>query len=1288
MNLRRSLTIFLSGLLFSAAASAATFTVTSQSDSGAGSLRQAISDAAASAGKDTIAFNVAAAQPEITLLTPLPGLNGDTLDGFTQPGGTRVKLRWNFYTRFFEGLLPAEGEGAVIQGLDFQSDFPIAPPPEPGTWSAIYLRGAGSHQVKACRFTGRQAGIVIFSPNNIIGGGTGMRNEFTVYIGIMIRGTAASPATGNVIRGNKFLGPEDVSMLQFAPHSTLYALDFSANTRIESDASTGAVNTFDGLFNILYAENSANLIFRGNRAGDTAPNATVLGSSNNGLIGLSNCSGSIVENNSLLQSGNHVITLSGCPGSRVRGNTIRNTADTHVTNLNTGITVYSSIGTHISGNVIGGMEEGIRLESSGAALTAIRVDGNFIGLSQAYTPASETPVASDPSILHPCDAGIVVVGNVASLNETARVEIGGVADAGTGHLGPNTVIANFAGIALMPPSGGQTPFPRNLRLDRNRIALMRSIVPGPPGSNSVAGQWIMLASTHTSVIYSAGYAIPANDPDDSDVGSNGIMNYPTLAVSATEATGTLDTKPNTACTIQINACPTDGTVLTGIPVFIGAANVVTDGSGHASYTIPLASPPPSGSLCYAMATDNEGNTSHIGSKVSIGLPIVSLAFPTPEVRAVEGTPFPVTITRSGDLSIASTVSILVSAGDAEAPAINGDTSDVGIPTPVTFQPGESSKEVLIPIIDDDLTEPAEKVRLTLQVAGGADLGAVATGLITITHSDLPRVTLGNATLAEGNAASPVGHVVTLPFTVDRPVMGAAFPDLRFRIVGGTATLNVDYRLAGAFEQEFIHAQFSAGAGGDVLRIALLDDTVYEPDETIIIEYDHAIQTYPDGSPIIDDTVHSRGTLTIQNDDQAAVRIVPLEVTVSEGDSGTTMANLSVQLAEGPIDVEVRVPWQTVNGTAIAGSDYTATSGEVILAPGTASQTISIPIIGDTLVDRWPAVDESFTVQLGTPVNAVAAPGQSSAAVSIKDDDSRSISLNDASLTEGNSGTAVMTFTATIPTPTGSPVSFEWNTAADTADSSDFTGLSGTLTIPAGETEASISIEIKGDALYENNETFSIIAGAATNGTLTRQSATGTILNDDTAPSMTVTNTVVTEGTEDVDFFAWFQVRLSAASGAPVTFQWSTAAGTATAGVDYIESSNTSVIPPGDRNFWIAVPVLGDSVSDSDETFDLHIPGASGAIVPTAGLTGTCTLKETTITSFFPVPGVPGLYALTFWTGRGQSYLIEQSASLGEDQEWIPVSGVIPGSSAEITQLQFSLSPSAYFRVRATATPPN
>src|SRR5436190_20708928 len=78
MNLCRFLTVFSAGLLLSATAPAATFTVTSQEDSGPGSLRQAISDAAGTAGRDTIAFNLAGATPEITLQTPLPGLNGDT----------------------------------------------------------------------------------------------------------------------------------------------------------------------------------------------------------------------------------------------------------------------------------------------------------------------------------------------------------------------------------------------------------------------------------------------------------------------------------------------------------------------------------------------------------------------------------------------------------------------------------------------------------------------------------------------------------------------------------------------------------------------------------------------------------------------------------------------------------------------------------------------------------------------------------------------------------------------------------------------------------------------------------------------------------------------------------------------------------------------------------------------------------------------------------------------------------------------------------------------------------
>jgi hypothetical protein len=87
--MRRFLFAFL--LLLAASSLAAdTFTVTNTSDSGAGSLRQAIDDANANPGADTIAFNIPGAGVHtITPLTDLPQItDGVTIDGYTQPGSS------------------------------------------------------------------------------------------------------------------------------------------------------------------------------------------------------------------------------------------------------------------------------------------------------------------------------------------------------------------------------------------------------------------------------------------------------------------------------------------------------------------------------------------------------------------------------------------------------------------------------------------------------------------------------------------------------------------------------------------------------------------------------------------------------------------------------------------------------------------------------------------------------------------------------------------------------------------------------------------------------------------------------------------------------------------------------------------------------------------------------------------------------------------------------------------------------------------------------------------------
>lgn len=87
-------------------------------------------------------------------------------------------------------------------------------------------------------------------------------------------------------------------------------------------------------------------------------------------------------------------------------------------------------------------------------------------------------------------------------------------------------------------------------------------------------------------------------------------------------------------------------------------------------------------------------------------------------------------------------------------------------------------------------------------------------------------------------------------------------------------------------------------------------------------------------------------------------------TIVEGNSGTSSLNFTVTLSNS---VNASVNYATSNGTATAGSDYTATSGTLnFTSTGVATQTISVPILGDTITEP----NEAFTITLSSPVGAI------------------------------------------------------------------------------------------------------------------------------------------------------------------------------------------------------------------------------------------------------------------------------------------------------------------------------
>ena len=114
-----------------------------------------------------------------------------------------------------------------------------------------------------------------------------------------------------------------------------------------------------------------------------------------------------------------------------------------------------------------------------------------------------------------------------------------------------------------------------------------------------------------------------------------------------------------------------------------------------------------------------------------------------------------------------------------------------------------------------------------------------------------------------------------------------------------------------------------------------------------------------------------------------------------------------------------------------------------------------------------------------------------------------ISVGDASVAEGNSGTTTLSVPVMLSAASRSTVTVDYATADATATAgSDYTAANGTLTFQAGETEKTIPISVAADTNIEANETFTVTLSNAVNATVAKGTATATINNDDTAVPVT------------------------------------------------------------------------------------------------------------------------------------------------------------------------------------------
>jgi Calx-beta domain/FG-GAP-like repeat len=203
-----------------------------------------------------------------------------------------------------------------------------------------------------------------------------------------------------------------------------------------------------------------------------------------------------------------------------------------------------------------------------------------------------------------------------------------------------------------------------------------------------------------------------------------------------------------------------------------------------------------------------------------------------------------------------------------------------------------------------------------------------------------------------------------------------------------------------------------------------------------------------------------------------------------------------------------------------------------------------------------------------------------------------LSINDVTITEGNAGTRAANFTVTLSAASEQPVTVAYDTSDGYASAgADYQAASGTLTIPAGQTTATITVVIKGDRLGEWDEGFDVVLSSPTNAIFADRQAVGTIVDDE--PRISISDVTRTEGKKGQTTLFTFTVTLSAAYDQPVTMSFGTVNDTATTGNnDYVAKTGTLTFAPGQTTKTITIEVKGDSKREGNERFFLDLYGLS------------------------------------------------------------------------------------------------
>ncbi len=403
--------------------------------------------------------------------------------------------------------------------------------------------------------------------------------------------------------------------------------------------------------------------------------------------------------------------------------------------------------------------------------------------------------------------------------------------------------------------------------------------------------------------------------------------------------------------------------------------------------------------------------------------------------------------------------------------------------------------------------------------------------------------------------------------------------------------------------------FPAGTTTLNIPLTIINDTIPEPDETVIVTLRN-----PNGAKL---GTNSQFAYLISDDDTPP--LLP-SVGFSGASSNVLEASGSASLAVSLSSVSassVTVNYDITAGTAVAGSDFTLASGTLTFAPGQTVAQVPVSILDDAVAESA----ETVIITLTAPVEAVLG-SLSAHTLTITDEDTTVVTISSSDPTAAESGdTATVTFTRTGATTADLTVNY---TRSGTATYlSDYYGTTGLAVIPTGQTSITQTMTAVQETAVEGTETVVLTLAAGGYVIGTPAAVTLSILDDDrNAVSIVATTPNAVEGGAS----GIFTVSRTGSTTAALTVNL-TVTGTATGTTDYTTnpaSITSFVLSAGQASRTITVLPVNDTAIEGDEVVIVQMSTGSYDIDGSSYASVTLVDNDIPPTIFISSPSAQGV----------------------------------------------------------------